>query len=682
MSEKNVFDLTQPNKINRVEIVNFRGIKYWTEILSNENYNILGVNETYKTTKLQAIVWALNGKLIDNTSNIENVTPYDMEPDTETSVEIEFESGRIIKRTWQRKYKTNRDSGERSLDVPTQTIYIDNVKQSTLKQANQSILTELGLSAITDDIPKQIDLFMLLHVPRYLLNVEPKVMRELFEKIVGEPNLKEIISDYPKDVQDEFEKHSYKYDSIKSIHDKNIKETNAKINSLDNTVKTLEIEKANHVQVDIQPLKDNKNKLEQELLDLKVKSTKQSDELVKDVDLKVSETNLKRNELKQKFLSTKQQLLDKAKTLINGVKDKISNVETEIKTLEQTQVNMTKKISDNENIINMHTENVLRINRELQSLGQQFKEVNTPTFVTAPISKERFDIYVTDEMKHIRKEKLDNIKNRGLELKEELKEFDNKIIDLRQENRKTKENVDEIEPKVLSQKTNKLEFEKELNKIMIDEQAKIDKLTALYTENDNKYGVELETLLNERKSLLETNSAIDNSPKELIDKIQSEIHELNNQIISGSVTRDYKGEIEKHKKDITELRNGLIFSEKVVVFVKKIERDKLVALEKTIESLFGDISIKLFDFTQEGTIKPTFDIHVIDKQGFKTSIYQGLNNGSLDIAIIRLTNKIREFYKVRNTFVVIDEISSLDNQRKEKLYGLGQQVISSEAEKE
>lgn len=672
------------NRIKRVTINNFRGITHFTHLLNGENYNIVGENETYKTTKLQAIVWALNGKLLDGTSNIENLTPYSMPEDTETSVEIEFESGTTVKRTWQRKYVTNRESGERSLGVPTQTLYIDEVKQGTLSAGTKTILKELGLDNISSDIPKQIDMFMLLHVPRYLLNIEPKQMRELFEKIVGEPNLDNIVSAYPEDVRNEFAKHLYKYDTIKSVHERNLKELNSKKESHILTLNRLIEEKSKQVVVDVEPLRQEKSKLEKELLEIKLKESKDSEELVKDIDIKISKLNAeriaKRVEWEDKISALVKNYNDHMDTLNNKLRQANSKINDTDFTIKQIKL----EIEQHDNAIKqLHNEYELN-NKELSLLSEQFKEVITPTYVTAPISKERFDIYTTEEMKHIRQEKLDKLKKRGLEIKNKLNEIKESELEKKALKEVAETNLENIKVSKLQLLNNVSTIEKEIKDFERDDEptlVKINDLKELYKKDDRKYALQLETLSNERKSLLETKSALDKDNANLKLSLETKIRELENQIISASSVRDYDKEIKETTKLIKDLENEIAFSEKIIVFVKKIERDKLVALEKRIEETFGDIYIKMFDFTQEGLIKSTFDIHVIDKNGYKTSLYQGLNNGALDIAIIRLTNKVREYFGVKDTFVLIDEISSLDNTSKNKLFALGQQVISSEVEK-
>lgn len=672
------------NRIKRVTINNFRGITNFTHLFNGENYNIVGANETYKTTKLQAIVWALNGKLLEGTSNIENLTPYSMPEDTETSVEVEFESGTTVKRTWQRKYVTNRESGERSLGVATQTLYIDEVKQGTLSAGTKTILKELGLDNIGNDIPKQIDIFMLLHVPRYLLSIEPKKMRELFEKIVGEPNLDSIVGAYPEDVRNEFAKHLYKYDTIKSVHERNLKETNAKKEAHTLTLNRLVEEKSKQVVVDVEPLRQEKSKLEKELLEIKLNESKGSEELVKDIDIKISKLNAERT-------SNRVEWQDKISTLVRNYNDhmdtlnnKLRQANSKINDTDFTIKQIKLEIEQHDNTISqLHNEYELN-NKELALLSQQFNEVMTPTFVTAPISKERFDIYTTEEMKHIRQEKIDKLKKRGLEIKTKLNEIKESGLDIKMLKGVAEKNLENTELGKLQLLNNVSTIEKDIKNFERDDEptlVKINELKALYSKGDSEYALQLETLSNERKTLLETKSALGKDNKNTTLSLETKIRELENQIISASSVRDYDKEIKETKALITGLENGIAFSEKIVVFVKKIERDKLVALEKRIEETFGDIYIKMFDFTQEGVIKSTFDIHVIDKEGYKTSLYQGLNNGALDIAIIRLTNKVREYFGVKDTFVLIDEVSSLDNTSKNKLFALGQQVISSEVEK-
>src|SRR5690554_1855823 len=113
--------------IKEVKINNFRGIDFQHHILDGKNYNLYGENETFKTTFLEAILWALNGKLLDGSSRITNILPRNKELDTLVSVEVILQNNTRIKREWQQKYSVNRETGDRYLGNATQELFIDEV---------------------------------------------------------------------------------------------------------------------------------------------------------------------------------------------------------------------------------------------------------------------------------------------------------------------------------------------------------------------------------------------------------------------------------------------------------------------------------------------------------------------------------------------------------------------------
>ena len=85
----------------------------------------------------------------------------------------------------------------------------------------------------------------------------------------------------------------------------------------------------------------------------------------------------------------------------------------------------------------------------------------------------------------------------------------------------------------------------------------------------------------------------------------------------------------------------------------------------------------MFDYTEDGTVKSTFDIRVKDKHDKFTSLFNGINDGYFSYRIIQLTNIIRKHFEVRNSFVLVDGLEKLDNNSFEKLKSVGQQIIGT-----
>lgn len=681
--ENTLFDKTTKNGIKSFVISNFRGIGYRHEILNGENLDIVGKNETYKTTVLEALVWCLNSKLLDNTSRIENIVPREMPKDTLVSVEIEFMSSTKVKREYQQKYATNRESGERYLTNPIQTLYIDDVKQTSLEKGQGIIYNELGMQDAIKQVPNKVDLFMLLFIPQYIKTVDNKVLRELFESVVGEPNVSEIIKTLPEDVQLELSKNGFKFDSIKAKHEQNIKSFSQSIELKKSEVDKLNVAKTqslSEVVVDVKDLEQQKIKLNDELVSIRVEKTKGVAELTKDIDIKLREkqTLLQTTYIDyQKNIGAKNveinERLKKHEDLISGELANKRGVEKEL----NDKIHFLDVIEESF-VTNQEKQQSLLEQRE--DLRTQFHEVNTPTFVTAPISKERFDIYTTEEMKPIREEKLKTIKEKGLKVNNAIKEYDILLHELNEDIVKTRKEIDDIQESIMKIDTSikKLENNRDDDSAITSLRNDIDTLHAFYQKDELHIKSEIKTLENERNTLLTTNQTLDNGVDEKIKSLEMQIGELDSKILQSKTKRNYDEDIKGYVNQIKDYENQLVFSQKVVALIKKVEREKLVLLDKLVETKFGnEIKVELFKFTEQETITPTFNIYVLDKDNGWVSIFQGINDGQFAWQILKITNKIRSFLGVRDSFYLVDGLESVDSHNRQKLFNLGQQVIST-----
>lgn len=675
--QTNVLDKKTPLRIKSVIVSNFRGIDYQHEVLNGENFNILGKNETYKTTFLEAITWALNGKYLDNTSKIDNMTPYNKPLDTETSVEIEFDNGFKVCRTWKRSYATSRETGERYLKDPEQAIYIDEVKAKTISEGQSRIYLELGLEEFMREAPKGIDIFMLLFVPRYIKLADNKTMRELFERIVGEPSLQDIIKTYPKDVVEVFANNNHKYDTIVASHTKSKNQVEAEIEVYRNNIALFEREKATQVeQTNIDELIKQKEVLMGELKKVIEEKAKSKDTKLVEIEAKIKEYQRELDELKYKTFDKSvtsnekiDTLVDKTRNVISKCDETINKIELNSREIQHIEVQVESLKGSLQMYYNIN-----------QDLKKQYEEVTKPTFVTAPISKERFDLYEAEEFKGVREQKLDEIREKGKSNKELFNNTKQKIDDLEAEKVRLKDVISKLEEDKLAFETETLRLQKQLEKERETLQKQLDDEYNAFVKDVEAKKLDLTNKISDLNALklqYDNNVDFDNETP-----IRQKLSDLEQQIIVASKRVDYNAEIKGLTDKINALQEKVGFHEKVVVFAKRIERDKLVALENMVSSKFGgDIKIKLFDFTQENTIKPTFDILVKDKNGDFSSIFNGINNGAFDYHVLKVTNLIRNYYNVRNSFVLIDEISYIGYENRERLHGLGHQIISTECEK-
>jgi DNA repair protein SbcC/Rad50 len=179
----------------KLTITNFRSIKH-LEIDFGKETNIEGDNETGKSTIVNAHSWLWRGKDMDDDEN------YDIKPKINGKIEpriaptVEglyqvsdgaFNYNVSIKRSFVEVWKPN-EEGIDVFDRNTTEYWIDNDKQKTEK------IWKERLSALVDP-----EAFVILTSPEYVLDMDPKPLRQTLLKLVGgEVSHEELLKSNPE----------------------------------------------------------------------------------------------------------------------------------------------------------------------------------------------------------------------------------------------------------------------------------------------------------------------------------------------------------------------------------------------------------------------------------------------------------------------------------------------------
>ena len=669
---KTSYDKTLPNRIESVTWENYRNLNE-TKDFKGLDFNFTGINGIGKTNHLEGIIFALNGKMLDN-SSITNIVPREMPLDTKVSVSVKLTSGTIIKREYKQSVKVDGETGEKVLGTASQTLYINGEKQKSLKDGQNLIYVELGLNELNVDMPKDIDVIMLLTVTEYFKTLQPKVLRELFEKMVGDIPIKEIydgIQVSNKDVIEYFKELKYDLDTIKKNSTTKVKELKSKIDTLMNTIERNKIDDVEQESLNSElGIKNDRIHVLSDLI-VKEKTLIEGDKqsALNALELEKANVSLQLKEeterMDKEFEATKgdgfkkqiQETVDKAVEL----KSEYNETNKRIAELEKTKVSLEEE--QETQILKKETlENKLVLFRE------QYANAKKPKTITCPCCDKVFDLNGVGEFKAILDNTLKDITKQATSVKSDISEIEKRLVDIESE-------LETVFTKSMEQKQRVHEIievgkkNKELQTELVSKQENLPTKPSynskLYSELSKKF-VELQKQINDYKP---------RDDKQL-KEYQQELQTLNNEVIeirtklNTSTVQDEK-ELELARKDLNKYEQAL-------ALVSNATKNKLQILDERVKTIFGEnIEVKLFDYAEDGSIKAVLEINVKDKYGKFTPLINGINSGYYPIRVVELTNFIRKKYNIRDTFVLADGLESLDDDSRLELSSLRQQIIGT-----
>lgn len=675
-----LFDKTKPNRIISVKYNNFRIIDEEELWINGSHKEIKGINGTGKTTHLEGIIFALSGNLLDG-SSLTNLIPRDKEPDTLVSVEVKFESGVRVRREYQQKVKVDGTTGEKIIGSSTQTIFVDDVKQKSLKDGQNIIYNELGILELVEKAPKEINVIMLLLVANYFITIPNKTLRTFFEDMVGGIEPKEVFKGIQttEAVVKFFAENGYDLDKIKTVANKKKQAVEIDVKSVEKVVSNLVVDdvELNALKTELDTKETRLKELDTIIQDESAKQRSGEDTIKNGIKLEISNIKLKIAEeeakLKEEFEANKDTSLsskiEKLKSEQDTLKKNHEAVKTEIDTADKEIVTLKGKLQT----LDQDTQSA---NQTLLDLREEYKRVSKPQLITCPCCNKQFDLNTALEYKDIQTKSLETIKERGVRATHQVSEFGIKKL--------------EIENDIKNQEVKKTALEAKLKEIYekaVANQTAYKQLSSKAQEMPSKPILMNETIkdLTEQIKTLETNlNAIkldfDNT---LLVTSQSERETLSKEIMDLKMKLQNSANGEKEKVKLQDLRKELVIYEQALALVDKANKNKLVLLDEKVAKIFGDnIKIKLFDYNEDGGVKPILDILVKDKYDKFTTLFNGINDGYYAYRVIEITNIIRKLYNVRNSFVLVDGLESLDHQSYDKLKTLGQQIIGTEVVKQ
>lgn len=365
-------------KLTKVHIQNFKNLKnFILDIKGQMNYEFLAKNAFGKTSIADAIFWVLTGKLLSGSSDIMSIKPKDDSKQL-VSVELTFDDGTSIMKTYQENWVRTRGTQEKRLEGHSTNCFVNGVSIPVTKFDDS--LKELF--NITFDGKWKGNIFQLLIDPLFFGTKECwQERRKLVIDLVGDVTDEDVFHKDNKllPLQKYLLQSKGKFEDVKKILNKNLKEKNeeeVKLNAqieVLTTDQTIPVERFNagtqrikEIESNIQSLHNKKYEDQKDIIaERKEKIAKMQSEVNK---LEKIEYEVYKNSIESQQLDLQQLRIEKQR-----VQTDFSTLNTQINTLDRQKsdaVYEQKRIAEQ-----------IKLNEStMQSLRNKWAHINNSKF--------------------------------------------------------------------------------------------------------------------------------------------------------------------------------------------------------------------------------------------------------------------------------------------------------------
>ena len=691
----------QPIHIKQVLIQNYKSIPYKEYMLDGKSLFLKGKNGLGKTNVLEAIYWALSGVLFDGTAKSERmeIKPKDSTPETETSVKIVFTGGNdfVLEKKLVEKYdsKGNFKGNETSLII--------NGSPMGIRDGQERLLELLGLENLQRAFKKDpnlnaIDIMALVYNPLYVTSMDYKQLRALIISIIGDVSFEQTIrerKEYYQEVETAWKINGGTLDDLKNvtrnaIHDKNygleveVTKANAILENYEKEAKVeLNMDEINLAKKEI-------DKLDKEIKKLRDEQIGGEEAVNANFNAKIGAKELEISNLKLKLTQEHQALITKLtdNSIDNEIDEKRKSIARHRD--ERSRINDSinekngKKVAIEQTVIGKNSE-LLRQKNFLDGYKEQWQKLTKPsndTVYTCPHCNKPFSVSETAEYKsHIAEQKAQITKN-GNETKEVVKALEKGIEELNEDKEALLKDILKLQGERTQLDSNIAQLNTDIQALETKRNEQRSKLPVLMIESSQDY----QTLMGELNSLKTAkNEALSNltaHKQELSRQIgeleyQRSIHlgTANKEIIRNDNLR--KSELKR--KELEETQSKLQAKKELTALIKELERETYAKLDSRIENIFGnDFTFQLY---KENTSNGEYDtrmceMYVKDSHDKYVNISR-INTGLYPIRWAEFIGIVKKHYNVPQTFILVDEVSSLDSEHRTRLMGFGEQVLAT-----
>src|SRR5690554_1170474 len=613
-------------KLKSFVIENFKGIKKFSMDFEGKNVNVYGDNATGKTTLVDAFQWVLFDK--DSLGNSKfGIKPIDVRTEKEihhleTMVEVvlSLDSDVVeLKKIYKEKWTKQAGKAEKEFSGHTTDYFIDGVKRRKTDYVNK-------VGEIVDE-----EVFkMITNVLHFNQNLDWKTRRNIILSLSPDLPIEKVVKYKPelKHIKEELEKQNV--EDLISIYKAERKKQNDLLKEIPIRIDEL--------------LKNDFEELKEFDLDNTKSRIKYLNEKLDDIRSKKSESNVK-SQILNLEAEIKNLLADKREleNFKSGKQEKLDAIVEEGRELKNQIDDLNSRIRRLDNDIKFEKDLEKSLLDKKESLYKEYDLEKAKEFADDKCAY-CGQALPEEEQERLRKkfnskkvEKLEDIKNEGIEINDKVAEIQGKQKELEKENENLSAELNHLE----NQRNDKLmEYEKLL--FATEENPNLEKI-----KNIDAKVEKLQETLNSFKDKDKVNPF---EEEEL--KINEELSELNrlNSLHEQQIEIEKRvDELEQQKKEAASnysvANNKLVLCELFVVA-------KAELLEKTINDNFELVKFKMFEKQVNGGINETCvaTVNGVD--------FNDLNNAMKVNAGLDIIKALQKVYEVKAP-IFIDNAESV-----------------------
>ena len=601
-----------------IKLENWRAQNMRVDFSENKTV-IKGRNESGKSTIYNAFLWLLTGcdeydrtnfRLFDDT--IEQTKETSLPAIVEAVIlidDVEYKLKRTATIGWTRK--RGKVEWERK-GSDNYTFSIDDIERSA---------TDYRSFIESQLLP--IDKLKIAIIIGYILSLDWKECRKIFESLVGEIKISDYKGDY-SDILDDLNK--YTIDEVKQRYRSILKPINASIDSLPITIDTL---KAN--MPDLSEIEEAE------------KSIEEKKKLISDIDDKISLSNeslkplIKRRDEELKVINTlKSELSEAERKYSDKYIKELCELDSELREIKRKNedISRTNKRNKSEReylqkSIDLKKESIESLSRRREDLLQQCRDIKARKFneTKCPYCGQDFPEDMMEkniiEFDRINESEYNSVVSQGKYIASSIVNANKELKSMQ----KDLESLGDETPLLSTGEITKRIDDFKANHIMFDKtdecksmKAKIEDLLSKLTVVEN---VDHSGLLNMRKQLSE------------------EVEELAKKIGVKDTFNKQQDKIQEFQK---ELKSNIVEKARIEGLIDKVsqfEREKASIISDRVNGKFDYISVKMTDINKSGEIVDT--CVVLDNKGVS---YNVTNTASKMLCGIDIARTFCKFYGI------------------------------------
>ncbi|QVK17757.1 hypothetical protein KHQ81_13030 [Mycoplasmatota bacterium] len=367
-------------KLTKVHIQNFKNLKNFILDLSGPmNYEFLAKNAFGKTSIADAIFWVLTGKLLSGSSDIMSIKPKDDSKQL-VSVELTFDDGTSIMKTYQENWVRTRGTQEKRLEGHSTNCFVNGVNIPVTKFDDS--LKELFNVTFVGKWKGNI--FQLLVDPLYFGTKECwQERRKLVIDLVGDVTDEDVFQKDNKllPLQKYLLQSKGKFEDIKKILNKNLKDKNeeeVKLNAqieVLTTDQTIPVERYNAGSKRIQ-------EIEASIQSLHNKKYQDQKDIIAERKEKIANMQSKLNQLEKTEYETYKKSIESQQLDLQQLRNEKQRVQADFSTL-NNQINTLDRQKSDAIYDQKRIAEEIKLNEStMQSLRNKWTHINNSKFTT------------------------------------------------------------------------------------------------------------------------------------------------------------------------------------------------------------------------------------------------------------------------------------------------------------